>query len=136
MAFKDLLGKCIIIYMDDLTMFSKNREDHVADLSKVLRKFISYGVSLNPKKCVFRVSKGKLLGHIISKKGISIDADRVESILKLTMPGSKKDMRSFLRKTKFVQKFITGFAEIVKPINEMMKDAKIEWINEAKSAFS
>ena len=53
------------------------------------------------------------------------------------MPGSKKEMRSFYDKINFVRKFITGFAEIVKPLNKMMKkDARIEWSNEAKAAFS
>lgn len=137
MEFKDLVGKCIIIYIDDLTMFSKNIEKHAADLSKVFQKCISYGVSLNLKKCVFGVSEGKLLGHIISEKGISIDPNKVESILKLTMPSSKKEMRSFFGKINFVQKFITGLEEKVKSLNEMMKkDAKIKWRNEAKSSFS
>lgn len=136
-VFKDLVGKCIIIYVDDLTIFSKNIENHVVDFSKVLQKCISYGISLNPKKCMFGVSNWKLLGHIILENGISVDLDRVESILKLTMPSRKKEMRSFFKKINFVQKFIIGFVEIVKPLNEMMKkDAKIEWSNEAKSAFS
>lgn len=61
----------------------------------------------------------------------------MESILKVTMPGSKKEMRSFFGKINFVSKFITGFLEIVKPLNQMMKkDAKIEWSNEAKVSFS
>jgi hypothetical protein len=106
-------------------------------LSKVLKKCISYGVSLNPKKCVFGVSEGKLLGHIISECGISIDPNRVQSILKLTMLGSKKEMRSFFRKINCMRKFITSFAEIVKPLNEMMKkESRIEWSNEAKASFA
>jgi hypothetical protein len=136
-AFNDLVGKCIIIYMDDLTMFSKTMENHLYDLSKVLKKCISYGLSLNPKKCVFGVSEGKILGHIISECRISIDLERVQSILKLTMPGSKKEMRSFFGKINFIRKFIIGFAEIVKPLNEMMKkESRIEWSNEAKAAFT
>ena len=78
-----------------------------------------------------------MLGHIISKKGISIDLDRVEALLNLQMPGSKKKMRSFFGKINFVRRFITGFTEIVKPLNEMMKkDTKIDWSPEAKRAFT
>lgn len=83
-AFKDLIKKCIIVYMDDLTVFCKDRLNHAIDLAKVLERCIQYGVSLNPKKCVFEVSEGKLLGHIILERGISIDPNQVESILKIT----------------------------------------------------
>lgn len=65
-TFKDLIGKCIIIYMDDLTIFSKRRGDYVSDLCKVFQRCREFGVSLNPKKCIFGVTEGKLLGHIIS----------------------------------------------------------------------
>lgn len=92
--------------------------------------------SLNPKKCVFRVVEGNLLGHVISERGISINPNRVEALLKLQMPRSKKEMRSFFGKTNFVRKFIIGFAQIVKPLNEMMKkDAKIKWNAEEREAF-
>lgn len=72
-AFKDIIGKCIIIYMDDLPVFFKKRGDHIADLCKVFQKFREFGISLNPKKCIFGVTKGKLLGHVIFEKGIAID---------------------------------------------------------------
>jgi len=111
-TFKGLVGKCIIIYMDDLTVFSKRREDHVADLRKVLQRCKDYGISLNPKKCMFGVTEGKLLGHVISDQGISIDLDRIQAILKIAPPASKKELKSYFGKINFVRKFITGFAEI------------------------
>lgn len=85
---------------------------------------------------MFEVSDGKVLGHIILEIGISIYLDRVESILKVTMSGSKKEMRSFFGKINFVRKFINGFEKIVKPLNAMMKiDVNIEWSNESKVSF-
>ncbi|XP_059074946.1 uncharacterized protein LOC131874979 [Cryptomeria japonica] len=135
-AFRDLIGKCIIIYMDDITFFSRKREDHVDDLRKVFQRCKSYSVSLNPKKCIFGVMEGKLLGHVISEKGISIDPDRVKAISTINLPASKKELKSFFSKINFVRKFIIGFTEIVRPLNEMLKkDAKIEWSTQAKRAF-
>ncbi|XP_057863203.1 uncharacterized protein LOC131071404 [Cryptomeria japonica] len=135
-AFQDLIGKCIIIYMDDITIFSRKREDHIEDLRKVFQRCRKYGISLNPKKCIFGVTEGKLLGHIISEKGISIDPERVEAISKINLPSSKKELRSFFGKINFVREFISGFAEIIRPLNEMLKkDAKIDWTTEAKKAF-
>lgn len=108
-VFKDLIGKCIIIFMDDLTVFSKKQGDHVSNLCKVFKKCREFGISLNPKKCIFGVTEGKLLGHVISKKGISIDPERIQAILKIQLPGNKKELKSFFGKINFVRKFIMGF---------------------------
>ena len=69
-----------------------------------------YGISLNPKKLVFVVPKGKLLGFIFSKDGTIIDPERVEAIEKNGLPRSKKAMQSFLGKINFVRIFVTNFA--------------------------
>lgn len=69
-----------MIYLDDLTVYSKRRKHHLRDLEKVLGRCRQYGISLNPKKYVFFVEEGKLLGHIISKGGIKIDLERVREI--------------------------------------------------------
>lgn len=122
--------------MDDITVFSRKREDHVDDLRRVFQRCRRYGASLNPKKCIFGVIEGKLLGHVISERGISIDPERVKAISTINLPTSKKELKSFFGKINFVKKFITGFAEIVRPLNEMLKkDAKIEWSPQAKRAF-
>lgn len=135
-AFRDLVGKCIIIYMDDLTIFSKRREDHVDDLRKIFQRCRRYGISLNPKKCMFVVTEGKLLGHVISEKGISIDPERIEAISRIGLPASQRELKSFFGKINFVRKFIIGFTEIVKPLNDMLKKgAKIEWTSPTKQAF-
>ena len=132
-AFKDLKEKCIIIYMDDITIFSKNREDHILDLRKVFMRCRRFRVSLNPKKCIFGVTEGKLLEHVISEKGIMIDPERVEAISKLGMLGSKKELKSFFGKINFVRKLISAFAKIVKPMNDMLKkDAKMDRIPATK----
>lgn len=97
-----IVGKCIIIYMDKLTVFSKKREDHMPDLRKIFQRCRRYGISLNPKKCMFGVTEDKLLGHVILEKGISIDPDRIEAISKISMPTSKKELKSFFGKINFV----------------------------------
>ena len=80
-----------------------------------------YGISLNPKKIIFAVLEGKLLGHIISKKGISIDQERVEAITQIPMPHNRKYMQSFMGTINFVQRFVPDFAQIVKPLQPMVK---------------
>ena len=77
--------------MDDLAIFSKDQSTHIADLRKIFNRCHKYGISLNPKKCSFGVTKGKLLGHVIFEARISIDQDRVEPIMKLGPPHSQKE---------------------------------------------
>ena len=67
--FHGLIGHSVVIYLDDITIFSKKRGEHVFHLRQVFERRRKYGISLNPKKCVFVVTEGKLLGHIVSKKG-------------------------------------------------------------------
>ena len=72
-AFNRLIGKFMADYQDDLTVQSKKREDHIHHLRKVFEICRLYGVFLNPKKCLFAINQGKLLGHIVYKEGIYID---------------------------------------------------------------
>lgn len=85
-AFVEERDKILIIYLDDITMFSKSDEEHVAHLLRVFRKCRRFGISLNPKKSNFAMKEGKLLSHIISQEGIRIDPKRVEAIQKNELP--------------------------------------------------
>ena len=79
-AFRGLSGHYVVVYLDDVTVFSKRREDHFFHLKHIFECCRKYGIPLNPKKRIFAVLEGKLLGHIIPKKGISIDQERFEAI--------------------------------------------------------
>ena len=79
-AFYKEKDKYVVIYIDDITMFSKIDPDHLQHLRKVFLKCKKFGISLNPKKSHFAMEEGNLLGHIISKRGIRIDLDRVATI--------------------------------------------------------
>ena len=78
-------------------------------------------MDLNPKKCVFVVIEGKLLGHIVSKDGIRIDTERVMAIDKIFKPKKVKGIQSFLGQVKFLRRFVTNFAKISRPISKMLK---------------
>jgi hypothetical protein len=77
-AFKDLIGNIIEIYQDDLMVLSKDRKDHACHLKQIFDIFISFGISLNPKKSMFDVDEGNFLENIISNEGVKIDLARVE----------------------------------------------------------
>ena len=120
-AFRGLICRSFVIYLDDITIFSKRREEHVFHLRHIFERCRKYGISLNPRKCVFAVTEGKLLGHIVSKKGISIDPERIRAIEQIPLPHNKKGMQSFMGTINFVRRFVPDFAQIVKPLQQMEK---------------
>jgi hypothetical protein len=92
---------------------------------------------LHPKKCLFVVTKGKLLGHIVCKEIIYIDPQRVKAINELNPPSSKKGVQSFFGKINFVQRFVPDYASIVKLIKSLLKkDQRFEWNSDTKEYFS
>ena len=119
--FVEEKDRFVVIYLDDITVFSKSDDDHLKHLKQVFLKCRKYGISLNPKKSNFSMQEGKLLGHVISKDGIKIDPNRVTVIQKIDIPGSKKEVQSFLGKVNFLRRFIPNFAEIVKCITDMLR---------------
>ena len=79
-AFIGEKDKFVVIYLDDITVFSKTDFEHLRHLKEVFLKCRKFGLSLNPKKSLFAMQEGKLLGHIVSAEGVKIDPDRVEAI--------------------------------------------------------
>jgi len=75
-----------VIYLDDMTIFSKTQDDHLTQLQKIFKKCRKYGLSLNPKKSFFAMTEGKLQGNIIYKEGVKINPKRVEYIQTISFP--------------------------------------------------
>jgi hypothetical protein len=128
--------KFVVIYLDDITMFSKYDQENYQHLEKVFLKCRKYELSLNPKKSHFAIKKDKLLGHIVSVEGVKIDPSRVEAIKNISLPRSKKEIQSFLGKTNFLRRFISNFVELVKFITSMLrKGNEVKWKLEARNSF-
>ena len=113
--------KFVLIYLDDIIVYSSNHQNHLQHLKKVFLKCRRFGILVNPKKSQFALNEGKLLGHIVSAAGVHIDPERVKAIQTFTVLRSKKDIQSFLGKVNFVRRFIPNFAELVKHITSMLK---------------
>lgn len=136
-AFQGLTNECMVVYLDDVTVYSKRRTGHVKHLRQIFEQCRKYSISLNPKKSIFGVTEGKLLGFIVSKEGIKIDHERMEAISKISPPPSKKSMQSFLGNINFVRRFVLDFAEIFKPLQDIIKEDQIyKWKREQGYAFS
>ena len=90
MAFANEKDVFLVVYLDDLTVFSNYDEEHLYHLKVVFQKCRKYDISLNLKKSLFSMDEGKLLGDIISKDGIRVDPARVEAIQQIEQPRNKK----------------------------------------------
>jgi hypothetical protein len=119
--FHDLIGKLIQVYIDDLTVYSKNRIDHFGHLQKFLMRCRKFSLSLNPSKLIFGVTKGKVLGHNVSDLGISIDTKMIIVILNLLGPTSKNEVQAFMGIMNFVHRLVLDFSLMVKPIHNILK---------------
>jgi ribonuclease HI len=135
-AFVGERDKFVVIYLDDLTVFSNSDAEHLMHLRQTFEKCRKFGLSLNPKKSHFAMQEGKLLGHIVSKDGIKVDPKRVEAIDLINIPRNRKEIQYFLGKINFLRRFIPNFAEIIKLITDMLKkDNEVKWTAEAKASF-
>ena len=94
----DMMHKEVEVYVDDMMVKSEIREGHFEALDKFLAKLEKYNLRFNQKKCVFGVTSGKLLGHIVSKRGIEVDPDKINAIQEMPMLKIEKDVRGFIRK--------------------------------------
>eukprot|EP00253_Pinus_taeda_P003438 PITA_03438 len=136
-AFANEKDVVLVVYLYDLTVFSNSDEEHLYHLKLVFQKCRKYGISLNPKKSIFVMDEGKLLGHIISKDDIRIDPARVEAIQQIEQPRNKKEIQSFNRKLNFLRRFIPNLAEHLREITSMLKkDSQVKWTEEAVKSFN
>ena len=113
-AFADEKDKFIVIYLDDITVFSNSDDQHLKHIRRVFQKSRKFGISLNPKNSNFGMQEGKLIGYIISKEGIKIDPSKVEEIMKIGTPRRNKEVQSFLGKVNILTRFIPNLDEIIK----------------------
>ena len=110
-AFANEKDVFLVVYLDDLTVFSNIDEEHLYHLKIVFQRCRKYGISLNPKKNLFTMDEGKLLEHIISKEGIRIDPARVEAIQNIDFPWIKKEIQSLNGKIIFLRRFVPNIAK-------------------------
>eukprot|EP00253_Pinus_taeda_P007815 PITA_07815 len=135
-AFSKEIHDFLVIYLDDLKPFSKSDQDHLKHLRQIFTTCRKYGISLNPKKSLFDLEEGKLLGHIISKDGIRIDPDRIQAIQQMPHPRNIKELQDFLGKINFLRRFMPSLDELSRLLNNMLKkDSKVKWTVEANQAF-
>jgi hypothetical protein len=101
----------ILAYVDDIVVKSVQRRDHISDLVETFANLRAANLKLNPKKCVFGIHKGKVLGCLVSTKGIEDNPDKIKALVEMQDPVSVKDVQKLTRRVAALNKFIPTAAE-------------------------
>ncbi|XP_075649665.1 uncharacterized protein LOC142620132 [Castanea sativa] len=96
------------VYVDDVIVKSKNRGDHMLALRKFFERIKHYKLQLNPKKCTFGVTSGKLLGFMVSNRGMDVDPEKVKAITEMKSPKTKKEIRGFLGRIQYISRIYSS----------------------------
>ncbi|GFW68759.1 retrovirus-related Pol polyprotein from transposon opus [Trichonephila clavipes] len=133
---KPVIGRFVIVYMDDVIITSPSFKEHEDHLNQVFTLLRDAGITLNKKKCHFARDKLKYLGLIISKEGIETDNSKVKAIAETKPPKNNKEVSKFLGMAGWYQKFIPLYADICEPLYWLKKKGtKFNWSTEAQDAF-
>lgn len=115
----DLNRKQVLVFIDDLIVFSDTLEEHESRLLQVLNRLKEYGLKLSPEKCRFFQTSVKYLGHIVSHNGVETDPAKVEALKTWPRPRNLKELRSFLGFAGYYRRFVRDFSKIVKPLTDL-----------------
>ncbi|RVW11728.1 Retrovirus-related Pol polyprotein from transposon 17.6 [Vitis vinifera] len=110
--FHDMMHKDVEVYVDDMIVKSRGRADHLAALKRFFERIQKFRLRLNPKKCTFGVTSGKLLGHMVSDRGIEVNPDKIKAILDMPVSRTEKEIRGFLGSLQYISRFIARLTDI------------------------
>ncbi|SPT20051.1 unnamed protein product [Triticum aestivum] len=135
--FNPYTNEFVLVYLDDILVFSKNKEDHAKHLRLVLDKLREHKFYAKFSKCEFWLDEVLYLGHIISAKGIAVNPERVAAVVNWEPPQNVKQLRSFLGLASYCRRFVENFSKIAKPLSNLLqKHVKYVWSPECDVAFN
>ncbi|GJT72780.1 putative reverse transcriptase domain-containing protein [Tanacetum coccineum] len=133
---KPYLDKFVIVFIDDILIYSKSKEEHVEHLKLILELLKKEELYAKFSKGEFWLSKVQFLGHVIDGEGIYVDPTKIESIKDWASPKTPIEIRQFLDLAGYYRRFIEGFSKIAKPMTKLtQKKVKFDWSEKAEAAF-
>jgi len=123
-VFKQVLGRNMQAYVDDMIVKSVEANSHVNDLAEVFSIMKCFNLRLNPKKCTFAVHGGKFLGYMVSKRGIEPNPDKVKAILEMEPPRSLREVQRLNGRLAALSRFLSKSAEKSLPFFSILKKNK------------
>nr|AAV32158.1 putative polyprotein [Oryza sativa Japonica Group] len=135
-VFMEYLDKFVVVFIDDILIYSKTKEEHEEHLRLALEKLREHQLYAKFSKCEFWLPEVKFLGHVISAGGVAVDPSNVESVLNWKQPKTILEIRSFLGLAGYYRRFIENFSKIARPMTRLLqKDVKYKWTEECEQSF-
>ena len=130
------IDKFLAVFIDDILIYSKSKEEHENHLKIVLQVLREHQLYAKLSKCDLFKDKIQYLGHVITKEGSSVDAEKTKAIEKWPVPKDVTDMRSFMVITCYYRRFIEGFSRTANPITSLQNKGKhFEWNKKCEESF-
>ncbi|WVZ83200.1 hypothetical protein U9M48_030370 [Paspalum notatum var. saurae] len=136
MIFMKELDQCVVVFIDDILIFSKTREEHEQHLRIVLEKLRENQLYRKFNKCEFWLEKVAFLGHVLTAEGVSVDPEKVEAVSNWKTPRNATEIRSFLGLAGYYRRFMENFSKIAKPMTGLLKNnTPYEWDDKCEGSF-
>ncbi|GJW75226.1 putative reverse transcriptase domain-containing protein [Tanacetum coccineum] len=130
------LDNFVIVFIDDILIYSKSKEDHEVYLKLVLEPLKKEKLFAKFSKCDFWVQEVHFLGHVVNRNGIHVDPSKIDAVKNWKAPKTPLEIRSFLGLAGYYRRFIVNFSKIAKPLTALtQKNQKYEWVVEQEEAF-
>ncbi|XP_074351383.1 uncharacterized protein LOC141690484 [Apium graveolens] len=134
--FKEYLDKCVIVFIDDILIYSKTEEDHAEHLRTTLEILKKKKLYAKLSKCEFWLQEVQFLGHIVSNEGIKVDPAKIEAITNWERPRTPTEVRSFLGLAGYYRRFVQNFSRIATPLTKLTrKNEKFIWNDKCEKSF-
>ncbi|GJW50404.1 putative reverse transcriptase domain-containing protein [Tanacetum coccineum] len=135
-VWKPYLDKFMIVFIDDILIYSKNKQEHKEHLKLILKLLKKEELYAKFSKCEFWIPKVHFLSHVINSQGIHVDPAKIESIKDWASPKTPMEIRQFLGLAGYYRRFIEGFSKITKPMTKLtLKKVMFVWGNKQEAAF-
>lgn len=134
-VFQPYLCKFVVVFFDDIFVYSKTMEAYIHLLHTVLSTLEEHCFFAKLSKCIFAQETIEYLGHVVSKERVQVDKKKIQAMGEWPLPKNIKQLRGFLGLTSYYWKFVQGYAQIASPLTELLRKNKFGWNDEAQTAF-
>jgi hypothetical protein len=135
-VFMDYLDKFVVVFIDDILIYSQSEEEHVNHLGMVLQRLREHRLYAKLSKCELWIDEVLFLGHIINKEGLAVDPKKVADILNWKAPTDARGIKSFIGMAGYYRRFIEGFSKIAKPMTALLGNkVEFKWTQKCQEAF-